>query len=71
MSAYELGFVASTETLFTPYRLTGGWPGSTEPRRWLEQYATLLEPGFLDGIRRSVPLSHAGARRHSEKNLHV
>ena len=42
--------VFSLETLFTPYALPGGWPGSTEPRRWLEQYATLVEPGFLDSI---------------------
>lgn len=42
--------VFSLETLYTPYRLPGGWPGSKEPQRWLDQYATLLEPGFADGI---------------------
>jgi beta-carotene ketolase (CrtO type) len=42
--------VFSLETLFTPYALPGGWPASGEPQRWLERYATLLEPGFLDGI---------------------
>jgi phytoene dehydrogenase-like protein len=42
--------VFSLEVLFTPYALPGGWPGSAEPRRWLEQYATLVAPGFLDGI---------------------
>jgi phytoene dehydrogenase-like protein len=42
--------VFSLETLFTPYALPGGWPGSSEPQRWLDRYATLLEPGFLDGI---------------------
>ncbi len=42
--------VFSLETLYTPYALPGGWPRSSEPRRWLEQYATLVEPGFLDGL---------------------
>ena len=42
--------VFSLETLFTPYALPGGWPGSQEPQRWLDAYATLLEPGFLEGI---------------------
>ena len=42
--------VFSLETLYTPYALPGGWPGSSEPRRWLERYATLVEPGFLDGL---------------------
>ncbi len=42
--------ILSLEALFTPYRLAGGWPGSTEPRRWLEQLAGLAEPGFLDGL---------------------
>jgi phytoene dehydrogenase-like protein len=40
----------SLETLYTPYRLIDGWPNSNEPRRWLEQLATLAEPGFLDGL---------------------
>jgi phytoene dehydrogenase-like protein len=42
--------VLSLEALCTPYGLTGGWPGSGEPRRWLERYAELVEPGFLDGL---------------------
>ena len=47
--------VFSLETLFTPYALAGGWPGSAEPRRWLEAFATkadggLLEGGFLDDV---------------------
>lgn len=42
--------VLSLEALWTPYELAGGWDGSREPRRWLEAYATLLEPGFLDGL---------------------
>ncbi len=42
--------VLSLEALFTPFGLTGGWPGSTEPRRWLEAFAELCEPGFLDSI---------------------
>jgi beta-carotene ketolase (CrtO type) len=42
--------VLSVETLFTPYGLRGGWPGSTEPWRWLELLADLCEPGLLDSI---------------------
>ncbi|MGI8535397.1 MAG: phytoene desaturase family protein [Mycobacteriales bacterium] len=42
--------VFSLETLFTPYSLVGGWPGSGEPRRWLAAYAGLAEPGFLDAL---------------------
>jgi phytoene dehydrogenase-like protein len=46
------GHVFSLEVLFTPYNLTGGWPGTQEPDRWLREFATLMEPGFLDSIRR-------------------
>ncbi|MGI9645810.1 MAG: phytoene desaturase family protein, partial [Ilumatobacteraceae bacterium] len=42
--------VFSLEALFTPYALQGGWPDSDEPRRWLELFAELCEPGFLDSI---------------------
>ncbi len=42
--------VFSLETLFTPYGLPGGWYGSSEPRRWLDAYGTLVQPGFLDGL---------------------
>jgi len=40
--------VLSLEALFTPYALPGGWPGSKEPQRWIDLWATLLEPGSLD-----------------------
>ncbi len=39
--------VVSLEVLFTPYALQGGWPGSTEPARWLELLDGLMEPGSL------------------------
>ncbi len=42
--------VLSLEVLYTPYHLPGGWPDSPEPRRWLELFASLCEPGFLDSI---------------------
>ncbi len=42
--------VLSLEVLYTPYRLTGGWPGSSEPQRWLELFDSLCEPGLLDSI---------------------
>ena len=44
------GHIFSLEVLFTPYELVGGWSGSGEPRRWLESYAALVPPGFLDGV---------------------
>jgi phytoene dehydrogenase-like protein len=42
--------VFSLEAIYTPFGLRGGWPGSDEPRRWLERFAELCEPGFLDSI---------------------
>jgi phytoene dehydrogenase-like protein len=38
--------VFSLEVLFTPYGLRGGWPASSEPKRWLDQFATLCEGDF-------------------------
>ncbi len=43
--------VLSLEVLFTPYGISGGWPGSDEPRRWLELWSQFVEPGALDTIR--------------------
>lgn len=42
--------VFSLEALYTPFGLRGGWEDSAEPRRWLETFADLCEPGFLDSI---------------------
>jgi phytoene dehydrogenase-like protein len=42
--------VLSLEVLLTPYALPGGWPGSSEPQRWLELLAELCEPGLLESI---------------------
>jgi phytoene dehydrogenase-like protein len=44
--------VLSLEVLFTPYALEGGWADSGEPERWLECFGGLVQPGFLDGVRR-------------------
>ena len=30
--------------------IRGGWASSAEPHRWLEQFAALAEPGFLESI---------------------
>ena len=46
------GHLFSLEVLFTPYKLAGGWSTTDEPERWLRSFATLLEPGFLDAIKR-------------------
>jgi beta-carotene ketolase (CrtO type) len=42
--------VFSLEALFTPFGFTAGWDDPTEPQRWLETFAELCEPGFLDSI---------------------
>jgi phytoene dehydrogenase-like protein len=42
--------VLSLETLYTPYGLRGGWTGSAEPQRWIDQFATLVEPGWREGL---------------------
>jgi len=42
--------VFSLEVLFTPYRLAGGWPHSTEPERWLSVFGRHVDPGFVAGI---------------------
>ena len=42
--------VFSLEALYTPYALSGGWSGSNEPQRWLDQFAGLVQPGFLSSI---------------------
>ena len=42
--------VFSLEVLYTPYGVLGGWADSSEPRRWLDQVATRLAPGFLDSL---------------------
>jgi phytoene dehydrogenase-like protein len=42
--------VLSLEVLWTPYSLAGGWGPSEEPRRWLEAYGGLVQPGFLDSV---------------------
>jgi phytoene dehydrogenase-like protein len=41
----------SLEVLWTPYALRGGWDGSPQPWRWLEQLASICAPGLLEGIR--------------------
>jgi beta-carotene ketolase (CrtO type) len=42
--------VFSLEVLYTPYALAGGWSNSGEPRRWIDQVATVLQPGFVDSL---------------------
>ncbi len=40
--------VLSLEVLFTPYALDGGWPSSPEPERWIDLWASMMEPGARD-----------------------
>ena len=42
--------VFSLEALYTPYSFTDGWTSRTEPERWLTQFGSLVQPGFLDSI---------------------
>lgn len=42
--------VLSLEAIYTPYNFTGGWTDRTEPQRWLDRYATLVQPSFPDSI---------------------
>ncbi len=44
--------VFSLEVLYTPYSFHGGWATDTEPRRWLDRYAELVQPEWLSSIRR-------------------
>lgn len=42
--------VLSIEVLYTPYSLPGGWAQSSEPRRWLEMWAGLVEGDGLGSV---------------------
>lgn len=42
--------VFSLEALFTPYSLAEGWASSTEPERWLRQWAQVANHDFMDSI---------------------
>ena len=42
--------VFSLEALFTPYSYTEGWQSREEPERWLRQFSTLAQPGFMDSV---------------------
>jgi phytoene dehydrogenase-like protein len=42
--------VLSLEALYTPYSFTDGWESRDEPERWLKQFATVAQPGFMDSI---------------------
>ena len=52
LMAPEGGHVLSIEVLFTPYELQGGWPGSSEPERWLDLWASHMEPGARQSVQR-------------------
>ena len=43
--------VLSLEVLYTPYAHPGGWPSSNEPKRWLDQFSSLTQPGFRESVR--------------------
>jgi phytoene dehydrogenase-like protein len=42
--------VLSLEALFTPFGFPQGWADPAEPLRWLDAFAELCEPGFLESI---------------------
>jgi phytoene dehydrogenase-like protein len=42
--------VLSLEALYTPYSFVDGWQAKEEPERWLKQFASLAQPGFMESI---------------------
>ena len=59
--------VLSLEAIYTPYNFVGGWDSAAEPQRWLDRFATLVQPGFAESIvewRAMTPVSY-----ESEFNL--
>ena len=42
--------VLSLEALYTPYSFNEGWDSRDEPERWLKQFASIAQPGFMDSI---------------------
>lgn len=58
--------VFSLEALYTPYKFTEGWASLDEPRRWLEQFGTLVQPGFLSSVKhwRAVTPAEYESRFH-------
>ena len=44
------GEVLSLEVLYTPYDLSGGWPGAVEPARWLARYGEWVQPEFAETV---------------------
>ena len=59
--------VLSLEAIYTPYNFVGGWDSAAEPQRWLDRFATLVQPGFAESVvewRAMTPASY-----ESEFNL--
>lgn len=58
--------VFSLEALYTPYRFTEGWNSLDEPRRWLEQFGSLVQPGFISSVKhwRAVTPAEYESRFH-------
>lgn len=46
MTSADGRHILSLEMLFTPYSLPGGWPGSSEPRRWFDVANNFWKPGI-------------------------
>lgn len=42
--------VVSIEALYTPYTFIDGWESREEPERWLRQFSSLVQPGFMESI---------------------
>jgi phytoene dehydrogenase-like protein len=42
--------ILSLEALYTPYSFVDGWQSKDEPERWLKQFASLAQPGFMESI---------------------
>lgn len=62
--------VFSLEALFTPYALSGGWPASPEPSRWLDLFGELTLDG-RDAFRRSIVDWRAVTPDLYERDFHL
>lgn len=60
--------IMSLEALFTPYAVEGGWADSEEPQRWMELWAGLVQPDYLDHVVASRVMTPD--RYETEFNLH-
>lgn len=55
--------IFSLEALYTPYKFRDGWPNQQEAFRWLDQFSSIVEPGFIESIQQWRVLTPADYER--------